>query len=225
MRESLAWAVSFCLRDSKETIWITFANLRRWEGLDTFHFPNRVKIKLNTSQVEFKIVEITENVFALRNHMHAMQTKDEVTFGYIVFRDEHLYAYTLVEDPNKKDMSDENHKYGYRLIYLSYVGPADQMKNEEMEFVNPLLKAIAYTVVQYSRYKNQHPAILDKDRFNDIYKEIVKGLEEGTIGAVSPFINPIYDLAVELRDFYGSMCKNLETIKDQLHETEALERD
>ena len=175
--------------------------------------------------MEFKIVEITENVFALRNHMHAMQTKDEVTFGYIVFRDEHLYAYTLVEDPDKKDAIDMNHKYGYRLIYLSYVGPAEQMKNEEMEFINPLLKAIAHTVVQYSRFKNQHPAILDRDRFNDIYKEIVKGLEEGTIGAVSPFINPIYDLAVELRDFYGSMCKNLETIKDQLHETEALERD
>lgn len=188
-----------------------------------FQFPSVVTLTVENKQIEFTIVEVKKGVFALKNHLHALQNKDEVVFGYLVFTDDYLYAYSIMEDESqvKTTISNTAHtasdpekpKYGYELIYMSYVGPEADIG--ESDFIGPVFQAIGFTIIQMSRHRNKHPAIIDKDRFSDIYADIVKGLEGGKEVVVSPFINPIYDLAVELRDFYASMCSNLETIKDQ----------
>lgn len=174
-----------------------------------FKFPTSIRIELKSAAVEFKIVEITEGIYALRNHMHAMNTQDDFTFGYIVFRDSHLYAYAIMDSNSSKG-------YQYKLIFLAYIGPEEDIDEEMEELSLPLFRAIGCSVIQVSRHEMHHPAILDRERFDDIYDEIVKGLQEGNSKAVTPFVKPIHDLAVELRDFYSSMVKNLDTIQDQL---------
>ena len=191
-----------------------------------FQFPSLVSLNVEDKRVEFKIVEVKKGVFALKNHLHALQNKDEVVFGYLVFADDYLYAYSIMESEDKvvtttysnatsaaTETSPCGQKVGYELIYMSYVGPEDEL--HETDFIEPVFQAIGFTIIQMSRHRNKHPAIMDKDRFAEIYADIIRGLEQGKPMAVSPFINPIYDLAVELRDFYASMCCNLETIKDQ----------
>lgn len=179
-----------------------------------FKFPKSVKIKLKDRTVEFKIVEVTKGIFALKNHMHEMHNRDDFTFGYIVYRDSHLYAYTVSTDP-KSSMG-----HTYRLIYLAYVGPEEEEDDEIGELIPHIFKAIACSVIQISRHENRHPAILDKDRFDNIYDEIVTGLQDGETESVTPFIKPLYELAKELRDFYTDMTHNLEVIQDQLSANE-----
>ena len=166
-----------------------------------FKFPTSVRIELKSTAVEFKIVEITEGIYALRNHMHAMNTQDDFTFGYIVFRDSHLYAYAIMDSNSSKG-------YQYKLIFLAYIGPEEDIDEEMEELSLPLFRAIGCSVIQVSRHEMHHPAILDRDRFDDIYDEIMKGLQEGNSKAVTPFVKPIHDLAVELRDFLqrGGCC-------------------
>lgn len=167
-----------------------------------FKFPDTIEVKAQGRTISFHITEICHNVFAIQEHLHAMKNEDDLTFGYIVFRHGYLYAYCATTDMKPK----------HRLIYISYVGPEEEITDDDNEMINQLFYVIGLTVSQYAAYENKHPAILDRETFQEIYESLKKGIGTETSEMITPFIMPMREMAVELRDFYEAMINDLDLL-------------
>lgn len=166
-------------------------------------FPSVVEVDVDGKTRRFYINAITQNIFAIEHHMHTMRNVDNMVFGYIIYKDGYLYAYCM------NSQKDQPH----HLIFTCYIGPDDITMKEHVTMA--LFQSIGAAAVQLERYKNKHPAVFDKEAFEDVYQVLVQSIKESGDELLEPgFITPVYDMAVGLRDFYAEMAKKLEGVID-----------
>ena len=166
-------------------------------------FPTVIEVEADGKMAKFFIREISHNVFAIKHHLHTMQNADDLTFGYIIYHDGYLYASCTTPDETHPD----------KLVFACYIGPEElTMSNEK---ASHLFESIAIAVVQLSIFENKHPAIFDRDSFNEIFETLMVGIQSKVLEPNTPFIQPIYEMAIELRDFYASMISRIEALAPQ----------
>lgn len=164
-------------------------------------FPPTVDVMIDGKTIRFRINAITQNIFAIEHHMHTMRNMDDVIFGYIIYREGYLYAYC----------NNVNEDKPHYLIFTCYIGP-DDMEMDDVTSTS-LFQSIGAAAVQLERYKNKHPAVTDKEAFEDVYKVLMEGIQDTGDKHLSPgFITPLYDMAINLRDFYANMAMQLEDV-------------
>lgn len=168
-----------------------------------FKFPDEIHVDDGDESFHFRVREIGHNVFAVQNHLHALATAEGLTCGYIVYRDGYIYVCTSeAEDPVPN----------LHIVYLSYLGPEDADRLSDGRVVDRVFQAIGHTMVQLAKHVNVHPAILDTRCFDEIHRSIVDGLHSNRFTVDTPYIRPIYDLAVEIRDYYIDMVESLRQV-------------
>lgn len=164
-------------------------------------FPTVIEVEADGKLVQFFIHEVEHNVYAIKHHLHTMHNADDLTFGYIIYDNGYLYASCNTPDEDHPD----------KLIFACYIGPEELTMSDEK--ASHIFESIAIAVVQLSIFENKHPAILDRDSFTEIFETLVVGIQSKALEPSTPFIQPIYDMAIELRDFYTNMVARLEAIK------------
>lgn len=172
-----------------------------------FQFPKYIKVRAQGDRsVDFQIMEVCHNVFAIQQHLHALKNEDDLIFGYIVFKDGYLYAYCATMDQLPQ----------HKLIFMSYMGPEDEITDADNELIQQAFHAVAMAIVQFSIYENKHPAIIDKETFGEIYQSLRNAVDGSSAETVTPFIQPMRDLANELEKFYASMIENLDRLQERI---------
>lgn len=172
-----------------------------------FKFPAVVEVEAAGKLVKFSITEIRHNVFAIKHHLHSMQNADELTFGYILYKEGYLYASCVSPDDS----------HPQKVVFACYVGADDCSLGDEQ--IDHLFKSIAIAVVQLSQYENKHPAIVDRESFFEIFDTLLVGIQSSALRPNTPFIQSVYEMAVDLRDFYSNMVERLEAIKPDENES------
>ena len=96
------------------------------------------------------------------------------------------------------------------------MGPEDEITDADNELIQQAFHAVAMAIVQFSIYENKHPAIIDKETFGEIYQSLRNAVDGSSAETVTPFIQPMRDLANELEKFYASMIENLDRLQERI---------
>lgn len=174
------------------------------------HYPSTITVTVQEKTISFHVSEICHNVFAIQERIHAMETMDGFTFGYVVYYEGYLHAYVISTEKTPRP----------QLIFVCYIGPEEEFSEETDTTINTVFQTVGLAVAEHSIHKNVHPADLDRETFQKIYADLQRVLDSGDINTLTPYVVPMRDMAVNLRDFYATMVTNLDALDQQFPNTE-----
>jgi hypothetical protein len=170
-------------------------------GYAMLSFPPSIEIESEGKRLCFHVKPLAANQFAEEHHLHSLENDDSRIFGYIIYKEEYLYVYCI----------EPEQQYGHRLLYGCYVGPWDKIELSP-ENTSILFQSIAISVVQLSLFEHRHPAYVTKDTFSRVHRTLIESLDGMNQPNTTPFVTPVYELAIDLRDFYDEMARSLDEL-------------
>lgn len=162
--------------------------------------PSHVDLNIGSRAVRFNIISIQDGVYAITDpDLHLLQNEDQMTFGYIIWKDEYVYGYRITPVEDDKD------KNRYCLIYMMYCGPDDEVANETIQSV---VQEIANTFVLHSKYRIQNPNIEIANRIGAMQSHLMN-VTPNIGDQTTPYVETLRGLAIQLRDYYTKMADQL----------------
>ena len=172
-------------------------------------FPASIQMELDGRMVEFYVKQISTNVFALSDGLHQLENADHMTFGYVIYQGDCLYSYGMA--PNGGHDEEGKELYNFQIVHMVHLGPADAMETKT-DLLERMLREILEAFVRRSRYKVRHPANLMAEQFASLTDSLKEHFKDGGPHATNPYLTPLYEAAVSMRDFYQTLVDAYEKL-------------
>lgn len=175
-------------------------------------FPASIQMELGGRMVEFYVKQISTNVFALSDGLHQLENADHMTFGYVIYQGDCLYSYGMAPNGGHDEFGKE--LYNFQIVHMVYLGPAEEICDQP-ELVEETLRSILMAFVRRSQYKVRHPANLMADQFASLTESLKEHFRDGGPRATNPYLTPLYEAAVSMRDFYQTLVDAYEKLNKE----------
>lgn len=176
------------------------------------HFPKNINAYDPSGQcvATYQLVKVKDNIFAVQHQMHAVLNTTNEAFGYVIYKDGHLFGYILT--PIDPDCRVNERTYDYTLIYMAYVGFEE--KKEDItsdEIVDQYCDTIAMSFYRFLTTKNVHPSLIQQKQIQETYEKLKKYYREEEF-KVNPYGIALLNIAESLSIFYTELKEELEEL-------------
>lgn len=175
------------------------------------HFPKNINAYNPSGQcvATYQLVKVKENIFAVQHQMHAVLNKTNEAFGYVIYKDDHLFGYNLT--PIEPELQINGRMYDYVLIFMAYIGFEEEEDSSIDEIIIQYCDAIAMSFYRFLTIKNSHPSFIQKNQIQDTYEKLKKYYQEEEF-KINPYGISLLDIAESLSIFYTELKEELEEI-------------